>query len=294
MRVVVTGGAGKLGEHVVRELVGAGHVVLSLDRVASTVSPCPSWVVDLTRAGDVYQALQQAEGVVHLAGWPAPNLAPDTETFGNNVTIAYNVLKAATDLGVDHVVVASSISAYGFSYAHGTPSPDYLPLDEEHPCTPQDPYGLSKLVAEQIAASCAGLRPMSIASLRIAGINFDLNYERFSDRWRTPTNRLGSFWSYVDARDAAVACRLALEASFQGHEVFNIAASTSAMPRPTAELVRHYVPGVKRLKAGLTGNWAGMESSKAERALGWRAQYRWEHYITSEGARLDSQTGREK
>ena len=77
----------------------------------------PAWVADLTRSGDVYQALQGADGVIHLAAWQAPGMTPDTETFANNVSATYNVLKAASDLGVRHVVLASSIAAYGFIYA---------------------------------------------------------------------------------------------------------------------------------------------------------------------------------
>ncbi len=286
MKVVVTGGAGRLGQQVIRELLGAGHEVLSLDRLVPASPQCASWVADLTRAGDAYQALRGTGGVIHLAAWQAPNLTADTETFNNNVTTTYNVCKAAADLGVERVVLASSVAAYGYIYAPQMPPPEYLPLDEDHPCVPQDPYGLSKIVGEQIADSVARLRPMSIVSLRLAGINFDFAYERFADRWRTPTLRLGGFWSYVDGRDAAMACRLALESGLPGHQVFNVAAPTSSMPEPTAELVQRYVPGVKRLKDGLQGNWAGMAATKAARALGWRAQHRWEDYLSPEGARL--------
>jgi len=285
MKVIVTGGAGRLGQLVIRELQTAGHAVLSLDRVPLSTPLCPAWVADLTRAGDLYQALRGADGVIHLAAWQAPNLTPDTETFANNVAATYNVLKAASDLGVERVVLASSVAAYGYIYAPRMPPPEYLPLDEAHPCIPQDPYGLSKLVGEQIADAFVRLRPMQVASLRLAGINFDLAYERFAERWRTPTLRLGGFWSYVDGRDAAAACRLALEADFRGHEVFNVAAPTSTMPEPTADLVQRYVPGVKRLKEGLAGNWSGLEATKAERVLGWRARHRWEDYLRPDGTR---------
>jgi nucleoside-diphosphate-sugar epimerase len=284
MKIVVTGGAGRLGRLVIRELEAAGHTCLSLDRVATAGPMGSSWVADLTRAGDIYQALRGADGVIHLAAWQAPGLTADTETFSNNVSATYNVCKAASELGVDRVVLASSVAAYGYIYAPQMPPPAYLPLDEEHPCIPQDPYGLSKLVGEQIADSFARLRPTSIVSLRLAGINFDLNYEQFAGRWQTPTLRLGGFWSYVDARDAAVICRLALEAGLPGHQVFNVAAPTSAMREATAELVQRYVPGVGRLPEGLEGNWTGMTAAKAERALGWRAEHRWEDYLTPEGA----------
>ncbi|HLH24566.1 MAG TPA: NAD(P)-dependent oxidoreductase [Chloroflexota bacterium] len=279
MKIVVTGGSGRLGQHTVDELLAHGHSVLSLDRVPPAAPRCPAWVADLTRGGDAYQALQGADGVVHLAAWQAPGLTPDTETFANNVSATYNVLKAASDLGVRHVVLASSIAAYGFIYARHLAPPDYLPLDEAHPCTPQDPYGLSKVVGEAIADSFARLGPTSIASLRFPGVVFDLTYRSIPDRWRDPGARRGGFWTYVDARDAARACRLAVEADLAGHEVFNVAAPTSIMREPTTELLRRYGLEPRRLAAGLTGNWSAMDSGKAERMLGYRAEHQWQQYV---------------
>lgn len=283
MKIVVTGGSGRLGQHVVQELLGRGHEVLSLDRVESPTKPCPSWITDLTRSGDVYQALKGADGVIHLAAHQAPNLVADSETFSNNVVSTYNVLKAASDLGVRRVVLASSVAAYGFTYAPRLWPPEYLPLDERHPCKPQDPYGLSKVVGEQTANSFAEQGNMAISSLRLAGINFDLSYETFPERWQDPGGRrVGGFWSYVDARDASVACRLALEATFTGHKAFNVAAPTSSMREPTHELVRRYVPGAPRVKEGLSGNWSGVDSTKARSVLGFKAEHVWERYIPVE------------
>ena len=196
------------------------------------------------------------------------------------------MLKAATDLGVRRAVLASSVAAYGFIYAPRMPTPDYLPLDEEHPCRPQDSYGLSKVVGETIADSFARLAPIAIASLRIAGVSFDPTFQRYVERWAAPTERLGGFWSYVDARDAAVACRLALETPLQGHQVFNVCAPTSLMREPTDELIRRYVPDLPRTKPGLSGNWAGMDPTKAERVLGFRAEHLMERYVGPDGSAL--------
>jgi nucleoside-diphosphate-sugar epimerase len=284
MKIVVTGGSGRLGGFAIRELLQCGHDVLSLDLVAPQTRLCPSWIVDLRRAGDLYQALKGADGVIHLGAYMAPGLAPDTETFSNNVDATYNVVKTAGDLDVRHVVLASSVAAYGFIYAARIWPPDYLPLDESHPCRPQDPYGLSKVVGEQIADSFASYLPLSIVSLRLPGINFDTSYATFAERWRTPTLRLGGFWTYIDARDAATACRLAVEASFDGHEVFNVAAPTTFMREPTAELLQRYVPGVKRIKKGLDGNWSPMDSSKAEQVLGFKPEHAWQTYVPSDAA----------
>lgn len=220
MKIVVTGGSGRLGQHVIRELQNHRHEVLSLDRVVPQTKLCPSWIADLTRAGDIYQAVRGADGMIHLAGYQAPDLAPDSETFGNNVTATYNVLHAAAALRVRKVVIASSTAAFGFLYARRPWLPEYLPLDEKHPCKPQDPYGLSKLVGEKIAGSFAEVDEISICSLRFPGINFDPSYQGFAERWQDPSIKLGRFWSYIDARDAACACRLALEAAVRGHDFF--------------------------------------------------------------------------
>jgi nucleoside-diphosphate-sugar epimerase len=278
MKIVVTGSSGRFGQYVVRDLTAAGHLVLGVDRLADR-SIQPSWVCDLSRTGDLFEALAHAEAVVHLAAISAPNLMPDSVTFNNNVSALYNVLKVAADLKIRRVVIASSIAAYGFLYAPKMPEPNYLPLDEEHPCQPADSYGLSKRIGEVIADSFAIQTGASISSLRLPGINFDPEFKLIKERFTDPRYRLPGFWTYIDVRDAAEACRLALEAAPQGHTVINVAAATSNMREPTDELLKKYLPKVRKKEGGLIGNWSGMDSSKAERILGFRAQHVWERYI---------------
>jgi nucleoside-diphosphate-sugar epimerase len=280
MKVVVTGGSGRLGQHVIRELLDHGHQVLSLDKTASPAPLCPSWIVDLRDPGAIYEALGGAEGVVHLGAYQKPGMVPDTETFSNNIMATYNVLKAAADLRITRVAIASSIAAFGFLYAPCFWPPDYLPLDEGHPCKPQDPYGLSKLLGETVADGFAASHPMTILSLRFPGVNFDLSYRSFPERWKDPGARLGGFWSYIDARDAADALRLALEAKLSGHRVLNVAAPASSMKEPTDDLIGRYLPGVRKAKKPLTANWSGMDSTRAEAILGFKAKHTWEKYLT--------------
>ena len=268
-----------MGLQVIRELLHHGYQVLSLDRVSPPEALCTSWLADLRRASDLYEALRSAGGIVHLGAYQAPNLAPDTEIFSNNITATYNVLRAAADLDVKRVVIASSIAAYGFLYAAHFWNPEYLPLDEAHPCTPKDPYGLSKRLGEEIASSFAAAHELTIASLRLAGINFDLSFQSFPERWKDLEKRRNGFWSYIDVRDAAAACRLALNADFTGHQIFNVAAPTSGMREPTEELIRRFVPDLKQVKSGLTGNWSGLDSSKAQSVLGFRCHYLWQDYL---------------
>ena len=175
--------------------------------------------------------------------------------------------------------VSGFSAAYGFGYAPRPWSPDYLPLDELHPCRPQDPYGLSKLLDEKIANSFAQQTSMIIVSFRLPGINYDVSLQRLSERWKDPAAWVGNFWTYIDARDAAIAFRLAVESKLSGHEVINASATTGYMRDSTAELIRRYLPGVKTITGPLEGNWSAMDSSKAERLLGFIAQHVCEKYL---------------
>ena len=288
-KVVVTGGSGRLGQHAISHLLEHGYEALSLDIVPPREPLCDSWLCDLRRSGDLYEALRGADAAIHLGAYQAPNLAPDCETFSNNVTATYNVLKAAVDLGVPRVVCASSIAAYGFLYAPRIWAPDYLPLDEDHPCRPQDPYALSKVFGEQLADSCTRYSDITVVSLRFSGVNFDPTYRLLPKRWADPGLRMGTFWSYVDSKDAAVACRLALETPLSGHQVFNVAAPTSRYPEPTAELVRKYVPGT-RIKEGFSGCWGGLDVTRAAEALGFKAVHVWQDYLNPDGTPKMSST----
>ena len=135
MRIAVTGGSGKLGRHVVRHLRQQGHDVLNLDRSGERWT---GWMqTDLDDYGQVVDALGGAHGevepveaLVHLGAIPAPGLAPDVQTFRNNIVATFNVFHAAIRVGLRQIVYASSETLLGLPFE--TPPP-YVPVDEE--CT---------------------------------------------------------------------------------------------------------------------------------------------------------------
>ena len=288
MRIVVTGGAGRLGQLTIKELVAHGHQVLALDKIPMVDGICHSSVVDLSRAQELAAAFERAEGVIHLARkkfpytsngfdpasrtWKTPDVLGDAATFSDNVTISYNVVAAAFAAGVKKLVMGSSLTIYGFYYPARLFTPEYLPVDEAHPLRPQDPYSLSKLVGERACDGFARKSEMQIASLRFAGISTDLTHRNLLERRKNPLRWTGPLWTYVDVRDTAIACRLAIEADFAGHEPFNICAPTTIMKTPTLELIAEYLPDVK-LRARLEGNWSGYDCGKARRMLGFTARY---------------------
>lgn len=276
MRIVVTGGSGQLGRQVVVELHAAGHTVLSVDRQPHPTGYSPSLVADLLDPVVLAGACAGADGVVHLAAHIKPGIASDFATFNDNTQMTYNALRAAAECGVRRAVIASSLAVYGYLYGHPQGTPDYLPVDEDHSCRPTDPYGLSKVVGETIADAFALRDGMGIASLRLPGINYDPTFKRVFGLMDDPSFRRPGFWTYVDVRDAAVACRLAIEASFSGHRVFNIAAPTSNMREATAGLIARFFPELRDIRRKDADNWSGMDCARAERELGFRARHTWE------------------
>jgi nucleoside-diphosphate-sugar epimerase len=277
MKIVVTGGSGRLGQAVVAGLAAQGYDVLSLDRLPHPAGHRPAWTADLTAPGALFEACRDAAGLVHLAAFQAPGMTSDCETFNSNTAMTYNALHAAADCAVGSVVLASSTAAYGYIYGAPDALPDYLPVDEAHPSRPTDPYGLSKVVGERIADSVAADGALQITSLRFPGINFDPGFRPLKQRMGDPGARRSGFWAYIDVRDAAAACRLALEADLgAGHRVFNVAAPTTSMREPTGELVRRYFPGVTDLRPKPDACWSGIDSSLAERELRFHARFRWE------------------
>lgn len=289
MKVIVTGGSGQLGRYAIKELVEHGCDVLCVEAAQPSTDLCRFVIADLMKMEELHGIFEGADALVHLARkrfpytangfdpigrtWKTPDFSGDAQRFNHNTSITYNVLCAAMTAGIKKIVSGSSLAVYGLFYPSTNVSPDYLPIDEAHPRRPHDPYGLSKLVGEEMCDSFSRKGSIQIASLRFSGIYSETNIQLLEERRKDPTIRgTGALWSYVDVRDAAAACRLALQTDLFGHQAFNICAPTTIMDAPTEELVRRYLPEVERVRAGLPANWCGYDTSKAQAMLGFRAR----------------------
>ncbi len=289
MRVVVTGGSGRLGQFVVREFFTHGHQVSVIDATKPRECVCPTYTADLTRAHPLLDYFKGVEGVVNLARqrfpytetgfnaetqrWEFADTVGDAERFNNNIAITNNVLAAAQFAGAKKLVCGSSLAVYGLYYPITALQPDYLPIDEEYPRRPQDPYGLSKLLGEKLCDAASLKTGMQIASLRFSGIYTEEHRGLLIERGKNPLMRgTGALWSYIDVRDAARACRLAVETNFAGHQAFNICAPDTIIDEPTAELAAKYMPQVKIAREDLSGRWSGYDTGKAESVLNFRAK----------------------
>lgn len=160
MRIVVTGGSGRLGQPTVSRLLASGHSVLSVDSLPSPVPGAEWFIADLRRRESAYEFLKNAEVVIHLGNHSNAERADAQTVLTENTAMNINVCQAAAELGVRRIVFSSSVQAV--SGGPVLPQSDYpappvrrlpaLPVDGSTPTRAGNAYGLSKIFGEQLVA----------------------------------------------------------------------------------------------------------------------------------------------
>jgi UDP-glucose 4-epimerase len=290
--VLVTGGSGRLGRSVVTGLSDAGYDVVSVDRAPASDGVFPAGVrqepVDLLAAGEARRVLEkhQPDAVIHLAAIAVPFSAPEDVILQTNTQLAFQVMGAATDLGIGRIITASSPTVLGY----GSPAgwvPEAFPLDEETTPKPWHAYGLSKLVAEQtmrmFAAAqgdrlrYAAFRPCYVISPEEwAGAPTQQGHtvvERLDD----PALSAPAVFNYVDARDVADFLDVLLQSMdrIPNGETFFVGAADALAREPLSELIPRYLPAAGALAGNLTGSRPAFSIDKARRLLGWEPKRSW-------------------
>lgn len=275
MKVTVTGGQGKLGQWVVRELAGAGHEVTVFDRVPGPEKQAIRYLAgEITDLGQVFGALAGADAVIHLAAVHRYGITTDDVTFRTNVLGTFNVHEAAWRLGIRRVASTSSESVLGWDYRTRDFLPDYLPIDEDHPVRPQDSYGLSKQAGESIARSYTEKCGMETVVLRPPWVASPEQMDELrASGGREPT--WFTLYNYIDVRDLAEAYRVAIEQPLSGHTVLFTMPDDSSVSEPLCELFPRLLPAIGNMAAELTGTRASVRNDRAKRVLGWQPRRGW-------------------
>ena len=267
--IAVTGAAGRLGRRVVQRLLEAGHEVRGSDRLAFPDSPSPFVEVDVCDPDAAAAAIDGAEAVIHMGAIPGPLGAPPFEMFRNNGLSTFNTMVAAAEQGVRRVVFSSS--AFGMGWAEDPTAfvPDYLPLDEDHPMMPFEPYGLSKQIGECMGQMIARSTATTAVSLRFTNVAREDMLARFPLPPPTPEEPVTLvMWAYAEIEDVAEAHLLALEADIDGHESFLLAQPPTRFAEPTADLIRQNFGKRVEIRGDLQGNASVISTAKAQRLLG--------------------------
>ena len=280
MKVVVTGGSGKVGRAVLRELLEHGHEVLNVDRTPPDQTrspPAPFLPADLTDFGQTLEALSGAEvlsgveAVVHLAAIPSPVHATPDVVFSTNIRSTHTVFAAAVRLGLKRVVWASSETTLGLPF--DTP-PEYAPVDERSTLRPESSYALSKVLGEEMARQFARWSAIPFVGLRFSNVMERADYQQFPSYWDDAQIRKWNLWSYVDESHTGQSVRLALEADTRGAQAFIIAAADSVMHRPSRELMAEVFPGVA-VAEQLAEHGTLLAIDEARRVLGYDPTFSW-------------------
>ncbi len=309
MNVFVTGGAGYIGSICVEELLNAGHTVTVFDNLSeghrAAVDPRAAFVkADLADAAAVRQALaaSKAEAVLHFGAnaLVGESVTNPSKYFRNNVANGVNLLDALRDCGVRKIVFSSTCATYG--------NPERVPITEDHPQRPLNPYGLSKLMFEQILKwyeSAHGIRHVILRYFNAAGCT-----EKYGEHHRVETHLIPNILmvalgkkkqveifgtdydtpdgtcirDYIHILDLAQAHMLALKRGESG--IFNLGNGEGHSVRQVLNAARKItgkaIPSVDHPRRPGDASRLISASHRAARDLGWAPQFpRIDQIITS-------------
>lgn len=289
-RIVITGGAGRLGRSLVAGLTARGHEIVSFDLAVSDASELEGVAqiaIDLTDATATADALaaSHADALIHLAAIAVPFSAPEDVILRVNSGLAVSVMGGAVRAGIRRIVAASSPTVLGYG-ADGW-VPDRFPLDERTPPKPSNAYALSKLVIEQ---SISMLHRQTGDDVRYAA--FRPCYVIAPEEWEGAPTQQGhtvqerlddpalsapALFNYVDARDVAGFADTLLAAlpHTPNAETYFVGADDALARRPLADLVPQFFPGTEDVAAVLTGTSPAFSNARAAELLGWHPTYGW-------------------
>lgn len=189
MLVLVTGGAGYIGSHTCKELAQNGHEVVTYDNLSTGHRELVQWgafehgdILDLARLREVMRRYRP-DGVIHFAAKSqvGESVRLPGLYFRNNMVGTLNILEAMRDEDVKSIVVSGTCAVYG--------QPDRVPIDEDVPTAPVNPYGVSKLFMEHILRdfeAAHGLRYMALRYFNAAGCD----PEGETGEWHDPETHL--------------------------------------------------------------------------------------------------------
>lgn len=294
MRVFFTGGSGKAGRHAIRYLQEQGHVVVNADRVPSGLD-CSELLIDLCDSGQVIGAMSQYadfhelepgtgvpkyDAVVHFAAVPRVMIGTDGECFRQNTLSTYNVIEAATKLGIRKIIFASSETTYAVCFADGEVRPDYVPVDEDHPTVPHDSYAMSKVCNEVTGKSFQARTGADIYGLRINNVIEPHEYaENFPAFMKNPASRRRNIFGYIDARDLGHMVDCCLKTDGLGYEVFNVSNDDMSVNLTSDQVIAQFYAGVPvRRKMGRDETFYA--NDKAKRMVGFAPKHSWRDVLT--------------
>lgn len=293
-KTVVTGGAGFIGSHIVDALVQRGDEVHVVDNYAGgrhedRINAAATYhELDVRATDEIAAIFAGADVVYHTAALPRVQYSVDNpvETTDVNIVGTVSVLSAAVKASVRRVVYSSSGSAYGMQ--------EILPLSEQMPAHPVNPYGLQKHVGELFAAlwpDIYGLETVSLRYFNVYGPRLDptgpyalaVGAFLLAKKEGRPLTIFGDGTvtrDYTHVSDVVRANLLAAASGSAGKgEVVNIGAGRNVTIQFLAELINGGTEGIEYGPARVEAHDSQADNKKAKDVLGWEPKVRLEEGI---------------
>ncbi len=242
MKILLTGASGNLGSEVCRKLIDEGFEVIATDQTMRKDLPVKVKVADLRDRIVCYDLMDGADAIVHLAAHPNDGFPDKQALLNDNTSITMNLIHAACESEIKKFLYASSIQAMvrNRRMADDKTVPQstlkYLPLDGDYPVDPDNVYGLSKVLCEQMLKFYSSERGFSCTAFRFPFL-FNPSYLKYFSRYRlswkaylTHHANLEECFSALSVEDAARLIITVLRKDLPGYRCY-----LPASPVPVAE-----------------------------------------------------------
>ena len=269
MNILVTGGSGLVGRYVVDHLASI-HSVSVLDRNPPHRHDLDFLEADILNPEILHDRVKGFDAVVHLAGIPHPLHDPAETVFRVNAAGTFNILSACERNEIGKVVFLSSESTLGFAFSSTRLWHQYIPIDEEHPTRPQDPYGLSKLTGELLCEGFTRKIGMQTTCLRAPWIWVPEPgelpmYRRLIDEYEHWYKNL---WAYIHVGDVARAIEHALRRPEKGSfKTYFICANENWTGKMSRDLIARFYPETGVIAPDFKGASSLISNLKAKQEL---------------------------
>lgn len=302
-KVLIIGGSGKIGEFIIKELKEKCDISV-FDVKEPKDNDLKFIRGDIRDLESLKENTKNIDTIMHLGAYPNEYAIPSyPQGWDVNFTGTFNVFEAAVTNKVKKIVYASSICATGIlTWASSDHSIKYFPVNEEHPCNPQNLYGTSKLIAEKLAFMYARRSNTSFIGFRIASVWFkseegidETTKLKLKSYIKDPScvstitcenkqraiNIKDLTWQFVDARDVAQAFYLALEKKDIKYGIYNIGSVETPSNWDSIKLAKYFYPDVRisnPLVFLVDKKRALWDISKAQKELGYNPLHNWQEY----------------
>ena len=292
MKVLITGASGRLGPYVIRALTDSHDLVLASRREPPDEFSHLPWIQgNLVDFEHCQRAVEGVDAIQHLGAQPYPVDHPDHRaqskergisfdaTFKTNMLGTYYLMQAAIEAGVKTVVMAGSNCALGHGFRISkTPFPIHaLPINETHPCYPEDSYSYTKKAGEELLASYSRAYGIRAYVTRPAGICPPERRRQMAPNAQPTKGWTSWLWCWVGSEDVANAHRLLMEKAdaLPPHDVYFLNGDDTTALEPSRELVERFNPELLPLVKGMTGHQSFLNCDKLKAAVGWEHKTSW-------------------